>query len=68
VAPYDGGITISAVGGTAPYTYSIDNGQTFSSANVFSQLRNGNYTVVVRDSAGSTISRQATVTADYSTV
>lgn len=67
-APFDGGITISAVGGTAPYTYSIDNGQTFSSANVFSQLRNGNYTVVVRDSAGSTVSRQATVVADYTSI
>jgi len=66
--PYDGGITISAVGGVAPYTYSIDNGQTFSSANVFGQLRNGNYTVVVRDSAGSTSSRQATVTADFSAI
>ncbi len=68
VAPYDGGITITAVGGTAPYTYSIDNGQTFSSANVFSQLRNGNYTVVVRDSAGSTTSREAIVTADNSAI
>ncbi len=67
-APYDGGITITAVGGTAPYTYSIDNGQTFTSANVFGQLRNGNYTVVVRDSAGSTVSTQAIVQADFTSI
>jgi hypothetical protein len=66
--PFDGGITITAVGGTAPYTYSIDNGQTFTSANVFGQLRNGNYTVVVRDSAGSTVTGQVIVLADFTSI
>ena len=44
----DGTITITATGGTT-LKYSIDNGSTFQSSNVFSGLAAGNYTVVVSD-------------------
>jgi hypothetical protein len=43
-----GSITVSASGGLAPYTYSI-NGTSFQTSNVFSNLTNGSYSVVVRD-------------------
>jgi len=48
----NGALTITAVGGEEPYSYSIDNGQTFSFSNVFEGLRSGTYTVMVRDRAG----------------
>lgn len=44
----DGGISVTATGGTAPYTYSI-NGVTFQASNVFTGLPAGIYTVTVRD-------------------
>ena len=46
----DGGLTISANGGTPPYQYSIDSGQTFKTIPVFSNLCSGSYNVVVIDS------------------
>lgn len=63
-APYDGGLTITPSGGLSPYTYSIDNGVTFTSSNVFSQLRNSTYSVVVKDSANNTFSTLAVVGSD----
>ncbi len=45
----NGLISIFAAGGTSPYDYSINNGQTFQSSNVFDNLFAGNYRVVVRD-------------------
>ena len=48
----DGSISVFATGGTAPLNYSIDNGATFSAANVFSGLSPGSYTVVVEDVNG----------------
>jgi gliding motility-associated-like protein len=48
----DGTITISSVtGGTAPYTYSIQNGAagTYMSSNVFSNLAANNYSVIIKD-------------------
>lgn len=51
----DGTITVSAVsGGTAPYTYSDDNGVTFQPANNFSSLAPNTYKVVVKDFNGCT--------------
>ncbi len=46
-----GSITVSATGGTAAYTYSI-NGGTYQSSNVFSNLAAGTYSIVVKDVNG----------------
>jgi gliding motility-associated-like protein len=48
----NGSITINTADGTAPYRYSID-GQTFILSNSFTGMSSGNYTVTVRDAAGS---------------
>lgn len=40
------------VGGTPPYVYSIDNGQTFQTNTLFNPLPAGNYTVLVQDALG----------------
>ena len=47
-----GSITATAINGTAPYQYSID-GINYQTGNVFSGLTPGNYTLVVKDAAGS---------------
>lgn len=47
----DGSATISASGGTSPYTYSID-GLVYQTSNVFSGLSPGSYTLSVKDSDG----------------
>jgi hypothetical protein len=46
----DGSITVSASGGTSPYTYS-KNGTTYQSSNVFSGLAAATYTIYVKDAA-----------------
>ncbi|MFN0083077.1 MAG: hypothetical protein ACKVOM_11225, partial [Ferruginibacter sp.] len=48
-AANNGSITVTAVGGVAPYQYSINNGSTFQTSNVFSNLSAGSYQVVVKD-------------------
>lgn len=48
----DGSITVSATGGTGTYEYSIDNGATFQSENIFEGLILGTYDVVVRNADG----------------
>ena len=48
----DGGITINYNGGVAPYQFSIDNGLSFSTNNIFANLSSGNYTVLVEDGNG----------------
>ncbi len=53
--PQPGSLTITALGGTPPLTYSIDNGQTFSSNPAFGNLYpNGTtgYRVIVSDANG----------------
>lgn len=45
----DAVITISPAGGTAPYTFSIDNGATFVADSVFTGLGSGNYTIKISD-------------------
>lgn len=45
----DGTITVSAIGGSGNFEYTIDNGQNWSSENVFNNLRPGTYQVAVRD-------------------
>jgi hypothetical protein len=47
-----GSINIQAYGGTPPYEYSINNGSTFSTTSVFTNLTAGQYLIVVKDSLG----------------
>ena len=48
----DGGITITANGGTPPYTYSIDAGLTYKNMPIFNNLCSGTYNVLVVDDDG----------------
>ena len=48
-----GTVTVAGGGGTAPYTYKLDNGQ-YQSGATFNNLAAGNYTVTVKDAAGCT--------------
>ncbi|MEN2398224.1 T9SS type A sorting domain-containing protein [Flavobacterium sp. MC2016-06] len=54
-------ITINATGGTTPYQYSLDNGATYRSTNVFTNLYPGNYMIMVRDAQNITTSMQAVI-------
>ena len=57
----NGSILINPIGGTAPYQYSINNGTTFQTSNIFTNLCGGSYSVVVRDSNGDEYSQITTV-------
>ncbi len=48
----DGGFTLNASGGAAPYTYSIDGGNTYVSGNIFTGLSGGIYYVSAKDAHG----------------
>ncbi|HEY9008103.1 MAG TPA: T9SS type A sorting domain-containing protein [Ohtaekwangia sp.] len=56
----NGSITVTTKGGTIPYAYSIDNGQSFQTDPIFIQGV-GNYTVTTKDSKGCTVSAAATI-------
>jgi len=59
----DGALQIVAAGGGgAPFEYSIDNGNTFQTADTFINLAGGSYGVVVRDASGCTQPFTANVT------
>ncbi|HXH19018.1 MAG TPA: gliding motility-associated C-terminal domain-containing protein [Chitinophagales bacterium] len=59
----DGAITVTATGGGgAPYQYSIDNGNTFQSATLFSNVCPGSYSVVSADATGCRGTATAVVT------
>ncbi len=47
-----GTITVTASGGTGPYTYSSNGGASFGGSNVLSNLTTGSYTVAVKDANG----------------
>jgi gliding motility-associated-like protein len=47
-----GQISIYGRGGTPPLTYSINNGSTYQSSNIFNNLAAGTYIVYIRDSKG----------------
>lgn len=48
----DGSITVKAIGGTAPYVYSIDGFTTVQQNNTFTSLSVGTYTIYVKDANG----------------
>ncbi len=47
-----GSITINGSGGSAPLSYSIDNGSNFQSSNAFPNLLAGSYDLVIQDANG----------------
>ncbi|MBS1669109.1 MAG: gliding motility-associated C-terminal domain-containing protein [Bacteroidetes bacterium] len=48
----DGSFMLIGSGGTAPYYYSIDGGVTFTTTNLFTNLRQGNYVCILKDANG----------------
>lgn len=50
-ANLNGSITLNTNYGVAPYLYSIDNGVTYQSSNVFNGLGASTYTIITKDSA-----------------
>ena len=48
----DGKLLINASGGSGGYQYSINNGASYSSSNIFNNLSPGNYSVKVKDNCG----------------
>jgi gliding motility-associated-like protein len=56
----NGSITVTAIDGTAPYSYSLD-GVTFQAGNQFTSLNPGVYTVTVKDFYAITSSKYVTV-------
>jgi len=57
----DGGVTIFASGGNSPYSYSINNGITFSKFPIFSNLCEWNYVIIINDISGNTTTNFATI-------
>jgi hypothetical protein len=57
-----GSILVQPVGGTPPFKYSKDNGVTFGTDSVFSNLAAGAYQIVVKDAKNCLFSTAATVT------
>lgn len=58
----DGRIEMVAIGGTAPYTYSID-GASFEPVGVFEDLESDEYDIVIKDDLGCTIDSVVEITA-----
>ena len=54
-------LTVTVNGGTAPFTYSIDGGATSQASAVFTDLPDGDITVLVVDAAGCTATQTFTV-------
>jgi hypothetical protein len=51
----NGSITIATYNGVPPYSYSINNGNTYQTSNIFQGLCANDYTVIVQDSVGNTL-------------
>lgn len=62
VTPSNGSITVTASGGTGPYTYNI-NGGAFQSSNQFTGLSAGAFTIIIKDVNGCTGTLSVTVSA-----
>ncbi|MBL0048064.1 MAG: gliding motility-associated C-terminal domain-containing protein [Bacteroidetes bacterium] len=57
-----GSITINAIGGTAPFQYSINGGTNFQAGNVFSTLTAATYNIVVKDANNCQVTTTVTIT------
>ncbi|MBS1486659.1 MAG: gliding motility-associated C-terminal domain-containing protein, partial [Bacteroidetes bacterium] len=65
----DGQIVVTApTGGTAPYTYSDDNGTTFQASATFSSLAPGSYNIVIKDAGGCLSASSATTVGSNTTI
>ncbi|ELR73222.1 internalin, putative [Fulvivirga imtechensis AK7] len=63
----EGSITVTASGGWLNYEYSKDNGATYQTSNIFSNLGVGSYQVRVRDSGGCITSAQTVTISEPAT-
>jgi hypothetical protein len=61
VGELDGVIQMTGTGGTAPYTYSIDNGSTFQTSGTFPGLSAGTYNIVVMDNNNCTYNANVSI-------
>ncbi len=59
-----GSIIFQAFGGTEPYQYSVNNGTTYQTDNIFSPLCVGTYTTKVRDANGLTFTQTVTINSE----
>lgn len=59
---FNGEIDITASGGTAPLSYSVDNGTTFQGGTNFPGLLAGNYDIIVEDASGCQATTTVTLT------
>ena len=57
----NGSVNVTALYGAPPYIYSINNGGTFQTSNMFNDLCSGTYTILTQDSSGTTNSGTVTV-------
>lgn len=62
----NGNITFLALGGNPPYQYSISNGLSYQSSNIFNGLCTGTYTTVVRDSNLTTFTQTVVILSNQS--
>ena len=53
---------LNVIGGAEPYSYSIDDGISFTSDSIFNNLPQGNYALVVMDANGCTYNDQISIT------
>lgn len=57
----NGSINVAATGGVPPYQYSYNNGVTYLSSPISSELCGGNYYVIVKDSEGTMVTKMVTL-------
>lgn len=57
----DGSITVTTQNGTTPYEYSINNGATWQTSNIFQGLCPNTYTVITRDASLQTVANTAVI-------
>lgn len=62
---YNGSITVSATGGTAPYAYTVAGSFGPQNNGYFPNMPPGNYHVVVTDAGGGSVVEAVTVASDY---